>query len=149
MVPVSQLVLPVGVMGLKVNGKTPNPEPGSIIRITAVRFTERQENTRLCFVYKNTVSCDTQTQKKELVQHCMHLSFTFYWGEVHSRQPAKERNKIHDVLQSFAKQSLYHLISACVKQASRWRCNSENNLRGFMNASIHIGKERLFLKIDI
>lgn len=60
----SQLVLPVGVMGLKVNGKTPNPEPGSIIRVTAVRFKGRQENTRLCFVYTNTVSCDTQTQRR-------------------------------------------------------------------------------------
>lgn len=32
MVPVSQLVLPVGVMGLTVKGKTPTPEPRSIIR---------------------------------------------------------------------------------------------------------------------
>lgn len=30
-VPVSQLVLPVGVRGLTVKGKEPNPEPGSII----------------------------------------------------------------------------------------------------------------------
>lgn len=31
MVPVSQLVLPVGVTGLTVKGKTPTPEPRSII----------------------------------------------------------------------------------------------------------------------
>lgn len=41
----SQLVLPVGVTGIMVNGKTPTPEPGSIIRTAAVRFKERQENT--------------------------------------------------------------------------------------------------------
>lgn len=55
-VPVSQLVLPVGVTGLMVNGKTPTPEPGSIIGTAAIRF-KRQENThtRLRWVQENTV----------------------------------------------------------------------------------------------
>lgn len=44
-VPVSQLVLPVGVTGLTVNGKTPTPEPGSIVRITVVGFKQRRKNT--------------------------------------------------------------------------------------------------------
>lgn len=50
----SQLVLPVGVMGLTVKGKTPTPEPGTIIGTTAVQFKERQENTRLCLAQKKT-----------------------------------------------------------------------------------------------
>lgn len=52
MVPVSQLVLPVGVTGLMVNGKTPTPEPGCIVGITAVRFKKRQENIHKVMFHK-------------------------------------------------------------------------------------------------
>lgn len=63
-VPVSQLVLPVGVTGLTVNGKTPTPEPGSIIRAAAVRFKERHENThKVTFGSENTVQRHTQTHR--------------------------------------------------------------------------------------
>lgn len=41
----SQLVLPVGVTGLTVNGKTPTPAPGSVIGTAAVQFKERREDT--------------------------------------------------------------------------------------------------------
>lgn len=54
-VPVSQLVLPVGVTGLMVNGKTPTPEPGSIVGTAGVRF-KRQENThKVTFSSESTV----------------------------------------------------------------------------------------------
>lgn len=63
-VPVSQLVLPVGVMGLTVNGKTPTPEPGSIVRSAVIQFKWHQENTSYDLFkqrqwhikHKNTVS---------------------------------------------------------------------------------------------
>ena len=41
----SQLVLPVELTGLTVNGKTPTPEPWGIIRAAAIRFKERHEDT--------------------------------------------------------------------------------------------------------
>lgn len=35
-IPVSQLVLPVGVTGLTVNGNTPPPEPGGAVAMEVV-----------------------------------------------------------------------------------------------------------------
>lgn len=67
MVPVSQLVLPVGVTGLTVNGKTPTPEPGSIAVKEVVRFRKRCEDThKVMFGSDNTVQC--HTQRMEFVQ---------------------------------------------------------------------------------
>ena len=63
-VPVSQLVLPVGVTGLTVNGKTPTPAPGSIVGIAAAGFKERHENThKVTFGSENTVQRHTQTHR--------------------------------------------------------------------------------------
>lgn len=61
MVPVSQLVLPVGVTGLTVNGKTPTPEPGRIAVKEVVHFRKRREDThKVTFDSDNTVQCHTQ-----------------------------------------------------------------------------------------
>lgn len=75
----SQLVLPVGVTGLTVNGKTPTPEPGSIIRTAAVRFKERQENThKVTFDAENTV---THKHTEEGISAAgMHMDFTSFFG---------------------------------------------------------------------
>lgn len=89
-VPVSQLVLPVGVTGLTVNGKTPTPEPGSIVRTAAVRFKERRENThtRLRLFQKTQLTLRTNTQRMESVQRASTWISLLFLG--HSRQPARD-----------------------------------------------------------
>lgn len=63
-VPVSQLVLPVGVTGLTVNGKTPTPEPGNIAGAAAIQFKEHHEDThKVTFGSENTVEHHTQTHR--------------------------------------------------------------------------------------
>lgn len=88
-VPVSQLVLPVGVMGLTVNGKTPTPEPGSIVG--TVRFKERHEDTHKVMIgSENSVQSHTQTRRgwNQCSWHAHGLHLGFFLG--HSRQPAKD-----------------------------------------------------------
>lgn len=51
-VPVSQLVLPVGATGLMVNGNIPNPEPSRIIR--NINILEKQFH-----IYMNTHSYES------------------------------------------------------------------------------------------
>lgn len=86
----SQLVLPVGVMGLTVNGKTPTPEPGSIVGAAAIRFKERHEDThRVTFGSENTVQCHTQ-RHRGWNQCNWHAQMDFTCSLGHSRQPAKE-----------------------------------------------------------
>lgn len=83
MVPVSQLVLPVGVMGLTVNGKTATPEPGSIVRITAVGFKERHEDThKVTFGSENTVQRHTQAHRgrNQCSRHAH--GFHFFFGSL-------------------------------------------------------------------
>lgn len=91
-VPVSQFVLPVGVTGLTVNGKTPTPEPGNIVGTAAVRFKERQENTRLCFVQKAQFNVTHKHTADGIIAACMHMDVASFLG--HSRQPAKERSHL-------------------------------------------------------
>lgn len=85
MVPVSQFVLPVGVTGLTVNGKTPTPEPGSIIGTAAIRFKERRENTRLCFDQKTQYNVTHKHTADGISAAGMHISF--FWGVTLGSQP--------------------------------------------------------------
>ena len=76
----SQLVLPVGVTGLMVNGKTPTPEPGSIIRITAIQFKERRENThKVTFVSENIVNVTQKHTEDGIRAAGMHWDFTSFF----------------------------------------------------------------------
>lgn len=75
-VPVSQLVLPVGVTGLMVKGKTPTPEPGSIVGTAAiVRRTHTEGYVR---VRKHSLMSHTNTQRMESVRvTCTWISLVF------------------------------------------------------------------------
>lgn len=87
-VPVSQLVLPVGVMGLTVNGKTPSPEPGSIVRTAVVRFKWRQENTSYDLLKKKkAIAFHTQTLWIKSVTACTKKCFPFQ-GVTRGSQPS-------------------------------------------------------------
>lgn len=98
MVPVSQLVLPVGVTGLTVKGKTPTPEPRSIIMGRSRPGSESVMKTHrvrvfafaCLFVLYNTVEHHTQIQRMELVQPTCTFD-TSSVGEVgRFEQPAKK-----------------------------------------------------------
>lgn len=94
-VPVSQLVLPVGVMGLTVNGKTPTPEPGSIVG--TVRFKERHEDTHKVMSGSENSESHTNTQRMESVQlACTWTSFGVFFG---SLQAVSQGSQPFDVLQ--------------------------------------------------
>lgn len=91
-VPVSQLVLPVGVTGLTVNGKTPTPEPGSIV-VGPGHPVQRTSwrHTKLCLFHKTQFS-DTHIRTKKSVQlACTWISLVFLG---HSRQPAKKLSHV-------------------------------------------------------
>lgn len=94
-VPVSQLVLPVGVTGLTVNGKTPTPEPGSIVG--AVRFKERHEDThKVTFGSENTVRSHTQTHSGRNQCSWHAHGFHLFFG---SLRAASQGTQPFDVLQ--------------------------------------------------
>lgn len=99
-VPVSQLVLPVGVMGLTVNGKTPTPEPGSIVRIAAIGFKERCENThKVTFGSEYTIKRHTETHRgwNQCSWHAH--GFLLFWAA-----PGTQPRNSFNVLQKAAQQ---------------------------------------------
>lgn len=103
-VPVSQLVLPVGVMGLTVNGKTPTPAPGSIVRTAAVRFKKYHENThKVTFGSENTV-VQRHTQTHRGPNQCSWHAHGFHFFLFGSLRAASQGTQPFDVLQRAAQQ---------------------------------------------
>lgn len=82
-VPVSQLVLPVGVTGLTVKGKTPAPEPRSVVMGRSRPGSENVMKTHrvmvFCF-YKTQFSITHNTTRMESVQHAHEFHFFCGWG---------------------------------------------------------------------
>lgn len=91
-VPVSQLVLPVGVTGLTVNGKTPTPEPGNTVRTARPgRLTGRQENThKVTFGLVRANSSKSHTEDG-ISAVSMHMDLDVSLGP--SRQPDNQASK--------------------------------------------------------
>lgn len=88
-VPVSQLVLPVGVTGLTVKGKTPTPEPRSIVVARSRPGSENVVKTHrfMVFCFNKTQFSITHKHRMELVQlACTQISLLlwvgWWWGEV-------------------------------------------------------------------
>lgn len=87
----SQLVLPVGVTGLTVNGKTPTPEPGGAVAMEAVRFGKGGEDTHKSYVWygKHISTPHADTCGRESV--CSRHAYGFHsFLDVLRHQPAKE-----------------------------------------------------------
>lgn len=77
-IPVSQLVLPVGVTGLTVNGNTPTPEPGGAVAMEVVSLGKVGEDTHRGYVWygKNTFHHRMQTPAGGESVHCRHAHCT-------------------------------------------------------------------------
>lgn len=92
-IPVSQLVLPVGVTGLTVNGNTPTPEPGGAVAMEVVRFEEGGKHTHKSYVWygKHISTPHAETQRKESVYSQHAHGFHLFLVLLH-HQPAKEHS---------------------------------------------------------
>lgn len=68
-IPVSQLVLPVGVTGLTVNGNTPTPEPGGAVAMEVVSLGKVGEDTHKSYVWygKHVSTPHADTRRRESV----------------------------------------------------------------------------------
>lgn len=80
----SQLVLPVGVTGLMVNGNTPTPEPGGAVAMEVVSLGKVGEDThtKVTFGTENTIStphADTRGRESVYRRHAcrFHLFLVF------------------------------------------------------------------------
>lgn len=98
LVPVSQLVLPVGVTGLTVKGKTPAPEPRSIIMGRSRPGSESVMKTHrvmvvvvFCFFYRTQFTASHTNTEDGISAAGMHMNFTSFVGGVgRFGQPAKK-----------------------------------------------------------
>lgn len=92
-IPVSQLVLPVGVTGLTVNGNTPTPEPGGAVAMEVVRFGKGGEDTHKGYVWygKHISPPHADTRRRESVYRRHAYGFHLFLV-VLRHQPAKEQS---------------------------------------------------------
>lgn len=77
-VPVSQLVLPVGVTGLTVNGKTPTPEPGDIVSRPVQRILWEHTQGYIWFKKHSSASHKNTLERSSAVGK--HVDFSHFWG---------------------------------------------------------------------
>lgn len=120
-IPVSQLVLPVGVTGLTVNGNTPTPEPGRRRCIGGRQFGKKLVRThiKVTFGLVNTFSTPhADTRRRESVYSRHAYGFRLFFG--FCRPTSQPRNRFARPCARSSKVQDFSIISL-----PRWRAAAQ------------------------